>query len=1414
MPWKQAKAFFVLLVLALMAIAPSFAQIGTQSPSIRDGVTFQWSDEQDTDGNGDINSTENNNPATIESITIGSTVYNTFAVPSAYQLTRLGPAGHDRNNIKLNGTEPIGTSVTATFDITDSTPWDDAALATFQDQNLNHYFEASSGQGDDICGEFDEANGTGGEDETDAQLQTIFYDPPLPSNADGVLAVTERGGNNCYYVRMVGFPAGGGAEQVLGDTFVRTSGNLTGGGFSAPANDDTDYWGSGREQDNSQTIAIALFELNSIAPTGSKISRIEFVAASSDHGDGKFFILQTYAVDQTKLGCIDTTIDGDLNIDNNVPDGSTYTVLSGPSPAGLAFTLNTDGTYSYTPPAGFTGDVTFTYEVCLPAPNDDICGTASVTLTVNSLPDNPTVEVYCNTDGTYTLEVTAPLGADFEYVINDGAYQSSPVFSGLGEGTYVFGVRNNFTGCENRPSFTEVVIEDLAITTDVTDVDCFGEDTGAIDITVTGGFPPYTYLWSTGATTEDISGLTAGTYTVTVTDSAGCEVDSGSGYVVGGPDAELWVDADISDAECFGESNGAIDLTVTGGTAPYTFAWSTGATTEDISGLAAGDYSVDVTDANGCFFKDTYTVGQPDELTKSVKIDNVLCFGESTGAIELTVDGGTPPYSYAWSTGATTATVTGLAAGTYSVVITDANGCELDADFEIFQPDSAIAVSEVITDVACFGEASGAIDITVSGGTAPYTYAWTTGATTEDISGLAAGTYAVIVTDANGCDDEFTFVIDQPAGGLAVSAVAADAACFGEATGSVDLTVSGGTPPYTYLWTNGATTEDLPAVGSGSYNVTVTDANGCEASLSAAVTVDEPEPISIVITKENATTAQGCADGEATATPDGGTPPYTYLWSASAGSQTTATATNLPSGTHTVTVTDANGCELEQGVVIDCSNTCDAVIAVDDIVDVLCTGDDTGSATVSASSVANPGATFTFTWDTTPPTVESGVTSSTLSGLPAGIYTVSVTIDGTVCLPVEQSVTITEPASALNVSATATDESGPSTGDGTATAVVSGGTPPYSYSWSPGGETTEGISGLSAGTYTVTVTDANGCVESATVTVNPGTCLDLAVTATSTPVTCNGDSDGTVTAAVTGGSGSFTYLWSTGDTTAMVSGLPGGSYTVTVTDTVTLCEQTATTTVDEPNVLDSGIAVTNVLCHGEATGSLDLTVTGGTAPYTFAWSTGATTEDISGLTAGTYDVTITDANGCIATDSATISQPTRGLDISIDTQNDIVCTGLGDVTVAVLGGTAPYTYNIDGGAYGASATFSDLEAGSYVIGVLDANGCAATIDVNILFNCTDAIDDINNTFEGSAVSGNVLTNDEDFEGDNQTVTGNTDPANGTVVVNPDGSYTYTPNPGYTGEDSFEYTICDDGTPQACDTATVYIEVLPDSGPEN
>ncbi len=333
----------------------------TQAPSVRTGVTFQWEDLQPSP----------NDPATLSSITIDDVVYQSIVAPSSYALTRLGPNGHSPNNIIQNGTIVNNSSANAT--------WNANALSSFQDKNLNHYFVANP-NGRDICNNFAAVS------TTDAQLQSLYYSPGIPSNDGGIIAISERNANNCYYISIYGTPAGGGAEQYLGDTFVRSN-NATQNGpqFNRPAAG-VDYWNSGRVLENNGTIGIAIFLLEDLAPVGSVITRVDLLASTVDHGDGKFFILQRYAVPKTERSCMNVPFNGTVN-GNTIPAGSTFSLVSGPTPEGESFTFNMDGSYSYTPSVGFTGDVTFEYSVCLPPPNELTCDSSTVTITFESGPE-------------------------------------------------------------------------------------------------------------------------------------------------------------------------------------------------------------------------------------------------------------------------------------------------------------------------------------------------------------------------------------------------------------------------------------------------------------------------------------------------------------------------------------------------------------------------------------------------------------------------------------------------------------------------------------------------------------------------------------------------------------------------------------------------------------------------------------------------------------------------------------------------------------------------------------------------------------------------------------------------------------------------------------------------------------------
>ncbi|GAB1396651.1 hypothetical protein MASR1M65_14280 [Saprospiraceae bacterium] len=303
-------------------------------------------------------------------------------------------------------------------------------------------------------------------------------------------------------------------------------------------------------------------------------------------------------------------------------------------------------------------------------------------------------------------------------------------------------------------------------------------------------------------------------YSVTVTDAIACvEVKN---FIIQQPPV-ISVSGNVSNVLCNGQNTGSVSLTVSGGTPGYTFQWSNGASTQNISGLTAGNYSVTVTDSKGCKSIHSYTVAQPLVLSVSGIIVNPTCYNGANGSISITVSGGTPNFAYNWSNGATTKDISGLSAGNYSITVTDANGCSKTTSFVISNP-TEIQVTGQINHATC-SQANGNITITVSGGAPGYTYAWSNGANTKDISNLAAGTYNVTVTDVNGCTKIKTFTVDNLAG-PSINGTVVNVSCDGGNNGSVSITVSGGTNPYSTVWNNGSVnTFTISNLTAGTYDV-------------------------------------------------------------------------------------------------------------------------------------------------------------------------------------------------------------------------------------------------------------------------------------------------------------------------------------------------------------------------------------------------------------------------------------------------------------------------------------------------------------------------------------------------------------------------------------------------------------------
>jgi gliding motility-associated-like protein len=543
-----------------------------------------------------------------------------------------------------------------------------------------------------------------------------------------------------------------------------------------------------------------------------------------------------------------------------------------------------------------------------------VAGTYSVTVTnsnnctatdmiVVGVSQNPLVNI--GDDGvvcSYDLPLELNAGQGFsDYDWTGTAFDGSQIFEVTTTGAYGVTV-TDASGCTGSDNISIDVNPDINIVLQPTNPLCHGAASGAINAVVSGGTPDYSYWWSNSQSTQSISHLLAGTYSVVVTDNSQCTATAEITLV---DPEELLATVTTVATEC-GELIGSASVVASGGAGGYSYLWNTTATTPDISSLAPGTYVCTVTDLNDCSITVEAEVGFYGEGDVQIsQLQEVLCFGNATGVLQGAMVDGTSPFTYHWSNNATANTINNLIAGDYSITITDVYGCSGSAQHTILQP-PALVLNADIEDVMCRGGDDGEITLFVEGGVDPYLYTWSNGSPSSHISGLISGAYSVTIQDLNGCQLTNVYTVVQPDKLLELELLVQDVPCYNQPTGAALAQADGGTPPFTTMWyQNGtliATGAEINSLSAGNYSVVVRDTNQCEAV--SYFTISQPNELELDYSVTGAT-CQGNDDGSAIVYAEGGTYPYQYEWTTG---EITDLVEFLTSGQYVVTVTDANLC--------------------------------------------------------------------------------------------------------------------------------------------------------------------------------------------------------------------------------------------------------------------------------------------------------------------------------------------------------------------------------------------------------------------------------------------------------------------------------------------------------------------------
>jgi gliding motility-associated-like protein len=935
------------------------------------------------------------------------------------------------------------------------------------------------------------------------------------------------------------------------------------------------------------------------------------------------------------------------------------------------------------------------------------------TFTANlSSPTGPTLAISTNSincfggsNGSATVTASGTPAFTFTWTpavafVNIG---NTSTATGMLSGTYNIGVTDG-NGCIRNQTISIVQSPSLIVNSSVSNALCNASCNGSITLSTSGGTPTYTFSWLpslppiTGQGTQTVTNLCAGNYTVNITDAASCIVTRT--FAITQP-AAINVTATPSNLLCNAVCNGSITTLASGGTAPLTYSWAPtgsflGAVTPTIINLCANVYTLTITDANLCTRIVTTQVNQPTALTSTVNFLGATCSNSCNGTATVTVSGGTPTYSYTWSSSPSTSSIVStLCAGNVVSTVTDGNGCTVNNSFTITAP-PIFSLNLSPFNPLCNAACNGSISTSTVGAQGAVSYVWNPAGSGQNPTGLCAGNYTVVATDGAGCVANSAAILNNPPAILA-NVTFTNPACNSNCNGIAVSTPTNAVGVVNYTWLPSGTSTTLNTLNAqcaGNYTVQIQDANGC-VDVQTYTLINPP-----VLNINSSVGPSACSppSGSITVLATGGTPSYTYTWLPPVVS-TSSVLTGLTAGVYTVVVNDANNCTNTVAIPVSSSNGPSAAAIT--VTNIACNGLCTGAASVTTITGGTPG--YTISWVSPP----APGPSNPISGLCAGNYTAQIT-DANNCI-LFAGATITQPSS-ITISPSFTLPTCTGLCNGAIVLNPSGGTGGFNYTWTPSAPNSATLTSLCTGNYSVQIADANNCTSTQSISFPALT--NIAALTTSTNNLCFGNCNGNANVAgFSGGLPPYTINWNTGQTTGFISSLCNGSYTATVNDNQG-CTNTFTALISSPSAITATTSASQPSC-GLCNGSSTVIAAGGVGPYTLSWTNGSSGTTASSLCAGIYQVNIVDFNGCSSLQNVLINSSNGITGQTFNNQN-VLCAGNcnGSTTVSPIGGTAPITYSWVAPA-STNSFVSGLCPGNYFVQMTDAQGCIRTASTAI-----------------------------------------------------------------------------------------------------